>query len=274
MKTLTKVGFVFICFLISIIIVFRINKDGFVTDSTIPLRISAFIINMDKNKERWNRVIQHYNNSDMTELKLQRYSAVVGKDVNVYDWLSPYAIVELEQVERNKFRLYHYQLTMGGIGCFLSHYNLMKKLIDDPDNDYYFIMEDDIVFSPTTYLNIKQSIINAPPNWNMLLYGYIRTVNDTTYNDNNYFIKLNAFWGMQGYLVNKKGAKIFVEEADANKIDGQVDAFLSRMIQQGKIDIYAYKKRQIATFDSISDIQNQLLIQPNINPFMFKGYSV
>ena len=272
MNTLTKVKVfvIFIC-IISIIIVFRINKEGFETNIS---RITAYIINMDKNKERWDRVITNYNNSDMTEVKLQRYSAVVGKDVNVNDWLTPYGVVELEQVERNKYRLYHYQLTKGGVGCFLSHYNLMKQLIDDSNNDYYFICEDDIVFSKDCYHTVKKSIINVPPDWDMVSYGYIRTVKDTKINDNTEFIKLNAFWGLQGYLISKKGAKKLVDEVDANKIDGQIDAYLSRMIQQGRINIYAYKIPIIRTFDSISDIQNQIILQPNINPYLFHGFYV
>jgi GR25 family glycosyltransferase involved in LPS biosynthesis len=248
------------------------NKDGF-NNNNNKLRMTAYIINMDKNKERWNKVIQNYNNSDMTELKLQRYQAIVGKDVYVKNWLSTDAVVELEQVERNKYRLYHYQLTFGGIGCFLSHYNVMKKLIDDTDNDYYIIMEDDIVFEPNTLNIIKQSILNAPSDWDMLLYGYIRTVENKKYS-NAQFMNLNAFWGTQGYIVSKKGAKTFIDDVDANKIDGQIDAYLSRMIQQGKINIYAYKNKPIRTFDTISDIQNQIILQDNINPFLFSGYYV
>lgn len=272
MNTKVSVICIFIiCIIISVIIVFSNRKEGYVNINT-P-RISAYIINMDKNIERLNQVTANYNNSDMTELKMQRYSAIVGKDVNVNDWMTPYAIVELEQVERNKYRLYHYQLTMGGIGCFLSHYNLMKQLIDDHDNDYFMIMEDDIIFAPNTYNVIKQTIMNAPPDWDMILYGYIRTVENTKYS-NTQFMKLNAFWGLQGYIINKKGAKKIVDEVDANKIDGQADAYLSRMIQQGKINIYAYKNRPIRTYDSISDIQNQIILQPNINPYSFRGYYV
>lgn len=263
---------VVICIIIFIFIVFRLNKDGFVNTTNTTL-MTAFIINMDKNKERWNRVIQNYNNSDMTEINMQRYSAIVGKDVYANNWLTPYANIELEQTERNKYRLYHYQLTMGGIGCFLSHYNLMKQLIDDPKNDYYFIMEDDIVFSKNTFHTVNHSFFNAPTDWDMLLFGYIRLVKNTNISNTD-FIKLNSFWGTQGYVISKKGAKKLVDEVDANKIDGQIDAYLSRMIQQDKINIYAYKIPLITTFESISDIQNQLLIQPHINPFLFKGYYV
>jgi GR25 family glycosyltransferase involved in LPS biosynthesis len=209
----------------------------------------------------------------MTELNMQRYSAIVGKDVYVNHWLTPYAIIELEQTELNNYRLYHYQLTMGAIGCFLSHYNLMKQLIDDTNHDYYFILEDDIVFSKNTFHTVKQSIINAPTDFDMLLFGYIRTVKNTNYSNTD-FIKLNSFWGTQGYVISKKGAIKFVNEVDANKIDSQIDAFLSRMIQQNKINIYAYKTPIIRTFQSISDIQSPLLIQPNINPYLFRGFIV
>ena len=269
--------FIICVFCISVILVYNlktIQYDGFnINGKNNKFKITPYIINMDKNTNRMTNVLRNYNNSDMAELKLHRYSAIVGKDVSFKNWLTSKAVIELEQVERNKYRLYHYQLTPGGVGCFLSHYNIMNKLINDLTCDYYFIMEDDITFNKNVLFNVRKSILQAPPNWDMLLYGYIRTVNNPTFN-NELFMKLHAFWGMQGYIISKAGAKKIIAEVHKNKIDGQIDAYLSRMIQQNKINIYAYKNLVIQTVDAITDIQEKIMPQLNINPFFYHGYYV
>ena len=98
---------------------------------------TTYIINMDKNKDRMDRITSAYMNSDIKEIPFHRFPAVVGKNVNINDWLIPEAIQELKQVENKKYRNYHYQLTRGAIGCFLSHYTLAKQLLTDKRNDYY-----------------------------------------------------------------------------------------------------------------------------------------
>ena len=85
--------------------------------------IAFYVINMDKDKERYKKIINNYKDSDFPSNKLIRYPAVIGKEVNIDDWLSSDAISELNLMERNGYRTHHHSLSRGGIGCFLSHYN-------------------------------------------------------------------------------------------------------------------------------------------------------
>jgi GR25 family glycosyltransferase involved in LPS biosynthesis len=235
--------------------------------------ITSYIINMDKNKERLKKVIENYEKSDINEIPYKRFPAVIGKNIDIHEWLTEDAIVELKQVENKKYRNYHYQLTRGGIGCFLSHYALAKQLLSDKKNDYYFNLEDDIYIADEGFKKLQEALVNVNPDWDFILFGYNRLL----YSDivNNDFARVTGFWGTHGMLMNKKGAKALMDEVDQNKIDGQIDAYMSRMAQQGKLVVYAYRHPIFFPYNNlISDIQIPLKPKKGTDPFNFRGYVV
>ena len=92
-------------------------------------------------------------------------------------------------------------------------YYLAKQLTIDPQHNMYLIFEDDTTILPNTYQEIQKSLQSAPDNWDMLMFYTIRAVG---HSENKSFHKLKSFWGMNCYLINKQGAKKFVEEVDKN----------------------------------------------------------
>lgn len=230
-----------------------------------------FIVNMDKDKERYEKIIKHYQNSDLSNERIYRFSAIVGKKVAAEKWLTPDALNELRLIEKNGYRTHHHSITRGGVGCFLSHYYLAKQLINDPKHNMYLIFEDDTAILPNTYQQIKKSLKNVPDNWDLLMFYTIRAVG---HSENKTFHKLKSFWGMNCYLINKNGAKKFVEEVDKNKIDGQVDCYLSKLIQQNKINIYSTKTHYVSSNSTDTNIQTILKPQKGINPYDYNGYKI
>lgn len=230
-----------------------------------------FVINMDKDKERYQKLIKHYQNSDLSNERIHRYSAVVGKKIAPEKWLTSDALNELMLIEKNGYRTHHHSITRGGIGCFLSHYYLAKQLTIDPQHNMYLIFEDDTTILPNTYQEIQKSLQSAPDNWDMLMFYTIRAVG---HSENKSFHKLKSFWGMNCYLINKQGAKKFVEEVDKNKIDGQVDCYLSKMIQQKKINIYSTKTHYVSSNSTDTNIQTILKPKKGVNPYDYKGYKI
>lgn len=234
--------------------------------------MKAFVINMDKNLYKWTLLKETYPFTDLQKIPMERYSAVVGKEVDIHQWLNENGKRELIEVEENGYRTRHYQLTRGAIGCFLSHYQLAKKLLNDPDHEIYLILEDDAGIRKETLREIQEVLDIAPPDWDILLLGYHR-VNGLPLNS---FTKVTGFWGTFGYLINKKGAALFVAEVEATKIDAQIDAYLSWMSQIGKMNIYATKKDVIYdnNITNHSDIQLRLVPKNGIDPYMYKGFKV
>jgi len=236
------------------------------------LKYRTYVINMDKDVERYNKIASYYHNSDLSELPLERYSAVVGKNVEPSDWLTDDAINDFKQVLNNGYRTHHYQLTYGGIGCFLSHYNLAKQLLGEKKNvDAYIVFEDDTAIPRNLLSHIEKNISELPEDWDYLMFYTIRANGEPVTNKLN---KLKSFWGLNGYIINKKGARKLVEETNTNKIDGQIDSYLSRMIQQKKMNVYATKKHLVKS--NAQDTNIQVILKPlkGVNPYDFKGYIV
>ena len=236
------------------------------------LKYRTYVINMDKDVESYNQIASYYHNSDLSELPLERYSAVVGKNVEPSDWLTDDAINDFKQVLNNGYRTHHYQLTYGGIGCFLSHYNLAKQLLGEKKNvDAYIVFEDDTAIPRNLLSHIERNISELPEDWDYLMFYTIRANGEPSTNKLN---KLKSFWGLNGYIINKKGARKLVEETNTNKIDGQIDSYLSRMIQQKKMNVYATKKHLVKS--NAQDTNIQVILKPSkgVNPYDFKGYIV
>ena len=236
------------------------------------MKYKTFVINMDKDVERYNKITSYYHNSDLSNLPLERFSAIVGKNVEASKWLTSDAINDLKQVLNNGYRTYHYQLTYGGIGCFLSHYNLAKQLLNEKENvDIYIVFEDDTAIPRNLLSHIEKNISELPTDWDYLMFYTIRANGKPITNKLN---KLKSFWGTNCYIINKKGARKLVEETTANKIDGQIDSYLSRMIQQNKMNIYATKKHLVKS--NAEDTNIQVILKPikGVNPYDFKGYIV
>lgn len=241
-------------------------------DEKLPIK--AYVINLDKNKERWNVLREAYLENPISQIPLERFSAVVGKEVDLQPWLSPEAIRELQVTEALGYRTRHYQLTRGAVGCFLSHYTLAKKLIEDPQYTMYLILEDDAGISKDSYEEMKKVLRKAPKDWDYLFLGHHRLLGQPF--EIPLFTKITGFWGMFGYLLHKRGAEKFVAAVESHKIDAQVDAYMSWLSQEGLMNMYATAKNII--FDNntknLSDIQIRLVEKVGINPFLYKGYLV
>lgn len=235
--------------------------------------LPKFVINMDKDKERYATFQKSCASSDFPS-EFTRFSAVVGKDVpNPQALVTAKAWKEIETIEKNGNKTHHYQLTRGGLGCFLSHLKVMQQFVDDDGGagDMALIMEDDNNFLPDSYRRMQTSIQQVPADWDVLLGVYYRAEGtDVVGNCRD----VTGFWGTGGYLVTKSGAEKLIREVKERKMDAQIDAFLSRMAQQDRIQIYAAKDQWFRVEDQGSTIQTHLKEIPGQDPFEFDGFRV
>jgi GR25 family glycosyltransferase involved in LPS biosynthesis len=231
----------------------------------------TFCINLDKDNHRYENLQRSYYASDMKHIQLERYSAILGATVSIEQWLSPSAMNEFYAVKKNGYRTHHYQLTSGAVGCFLSHYYLAKQLLDDSSADTYLILEDDVQLLPSAYTIMTRELEHAPADWDLIAFYYHRVIGEPACR---HFKHVNGFWGMGTYLLNKKGARKIVDEVEQNKIDGQIDAYLSRMSQQNKIRLYASNIHISKNVGIDTNIQIEINPISGLNPFEYKGYVV
>jgi GR25 family glycosyltransferase involved in LPS biosynthesis len=237
------------------------------TETSFPYRINAWIINLDKNVDRLNQSMATYNASDLPNaISIKRYRAVVGIDLEPSDWLSETALKEFQQVEKYKYRTKHYQLTKGAIGCYLSHSNLFKQLLSDSTCDMYLIFEDDIIIDKRALTKINDILKEVPNNWDMILLGYARVFNYTVVSPK--IAKVKSFWGLNGYLISKQGARTFLE--NHKMIECQIDNYMSWLAIQNKMNIYATTTPIVLPDSSYTDIQINLFPKNKIDAFTFR----
>jgi GR25 family glycosyltransferase involved in LPS biosynthesis len=251
--------------LVGIVGYFTVEREGL--EWTPP---RGFVINLDKDGERFQQFQDSHAASDM--MFITRFSGTVGKDLESPETLlTEKAWEEVLAIEQRGHRTHHYQLSRGGIGCFTSHLKLMQRLVDDPEEKAYLIMEDDNHFFPNSFKLMKQAIQQAPKDWNILCGICHRVVGHDVSPD---FQKVDGFWGLGGYVINREGALKVIKEVKQRKMDGQIDAFLSRMAQQDRIRIYAAKEPWFHHEANDSNIQTQLVEIEGQDPFVFDGYRV
>lgn len=234
----------------------------------------CYVINLDKDTERYDGYMARWNASDMADsIPVARFPGVVVSEPE--KWLTPKALNEFLAVEKNGSRTHHYQLSRGGIGCFISHLAVMKRLTESSSSSssaVYLIMEDDNHCLPISKALMTASLQEAPSDWDIIC-GVVHRADGTDVGP--HFRKVTGFWGLGGYLITRNGAQKILDEVQARKMDGQIDAFLSRMAQQGKIKIYSVNEpwfKNSASTDS--NIQYRLNPSPGQDPFMFDGYMV
>lgn len=190
-------------------------------------KTSIYLINLDKRIDRY----------DITSKKLyeygynnfKRYSAI---DSNL-DWDKVKIYVDINSMESiiNNFRKFHYELSKGAVGCYLSHYNLWNELLLSTD-DNFIIFEDDTL--PTfEYSEIKTILNEVPKNWDIILFGGLYNRNNVVKNTR--LCRVKRFYCMHAYIISKSGAK---KLQCILPIKQQIDSVLSDMSVNRIINIY------------------------------------
>jgi len=250
---------------------FALNKWMDEESDKPALQFKVFVINLNKDKERYKNFMEIYNQSDMKPFPITRYEAVEGDKVKYEQYLTDKAIREMNMIVAFGFRIAHYQISKGGVGCFMSHLNLAKQLLKDTTVDEYLIFEDDTNIFKRPYEKISFFMKYVPEDWDYIMFYVVRMEGNRV---NQYFAKPNAFWGLNCYFVNKRGATKLVNEVKEKKIDGQIDSYMARMCQQNKLNIYVCTHQFIESYRNISNVQSNLLTLPHIDPFMYGEYKV
>jgi GR25 family glycosyltransferase involved in LPS biosynthesis len=120
-------------------------------NSEIIDNIHVRYINLDRRVDRLEQMKQHLNFLQFKPENIKRFSAINGNDI-INDLKNKNILSErIFNIISNKQSTYY----SGEIACTLSHYFLLKEIINDNsinDDDIVFIFEDDI-FMNTSYLD-------------------------------------------------------------------------------------------------------------------------
>lgn len=233
--------------------------------------VKCWYINLDRSVDRRDAMEAAWEASTCSRvLTLHRFPAIDANQVDVTALLSPSARVEFDTVKSTGYRTHHHQLTLGAVGCYLSHYELALKLLDEPDGSIYFIMEDDIVGLPCS--DFWMSLYQLPDDWDVACMHTLRQKGEQA---NDFFVDLTGFWGTAAYFVNQRGARVLVKETTEKGIDAQIDAVFSRLAQEQKIRIYALtSNKQTIAMDNSNQSTVQMALRPEegSDPYEYRGF--
>lgn len=211
---------------------------------------NVYLIHMEKNKDRLFNFNNYYNKSDIKFKEFKIFPAIIGKDLNLIDYVSPKGYNQIILTEKIKKRVHHYDLTRGAVGCYLSHLAIYK-ILTESDFKYTIIFEDDIIIASDFYERMLYGLSVVPDDWDILLLGVMCLKCDIKED----YIKINRFWGTHGYIIKKTGAMKLVEYLD-KPLSKQIDADLSLLIKRKLINVYSINPLIVAQDPRFgSDIQ-------------------
>ena len=146
-------------------------------------------------------------------------------------------------------------MNSGEIGCFLSHYNIWKEIIDN-EQQYAVVMEDDAKINTKLFdEHLKKIMKNAPENFDIIsIYKHENQLTRSFIPYNKMFDLIESkVWGTTAYIINLDGVKNLLK--NIVPIRYPVDFAIHNYVE-GKKSGYLYKECIIQPYDDISVIKH------------------
>jgi GR25 family glycosyltransferase involved in LPS biosynthesis/glycosyltransferase involved in cell wall biosynthesis len=202
------------------------------------------IVNLDRRQDRKAKVEAELARQHMPTDQYEFVKAVDGLALEVTDEI-------IDVFEGNDFGN-----RKGVIGCALSHMNLWKQLLEDPDHDFYLVMEDDVTLATdcTACLGSAQTQLTMK-NTDLLFFGYhmfdkkrqelkqvynglsdynglADATNESSVTQEHTYIPYRSDLYIGGtfmYSVNKMGARKIMQHIEKHGVKHGIDYFIKKM---------------------------------------------
>ncbi|XP_058805518.1 glycosyltransferase 25 family member [Phymastichus coffea] len=235
---------------------------------------NVYMINLVRRPERRRRMLTCFNELGIS---VEIVDAVDGRTLNE-SLLNAWNIKMMPSYEDP----YHKRpMTMGEVGCFLSHYIVWNRIVED-EHSNALVLEDDVRFEPYFRQKVQyilQELEKFQSDYDLVYVGRKRMQKDseTRVEGSKYLVYAGYSYWTVGYLLSAKGAKKLI---DAKPLENlvPVDEYLPIMYNQHPRDDWKgyYENRNLIalsaepliifpthyTGDSgyISDTENSVLI--------------
>jgi collagen beta-1,O-galactosyltransferase len=195
-----------------------------------------FMINLERRKERRQKMELSFK---VIGLDVQYFPAVDGKKLNdeVLKEMNVKLLPEYEDP-------YHKRpMTMGEVGCFLSHYSIWEKMVQY-NLEEVLILEDDIKFEPF-FKDRALYVINEARQlggWDLIYFGRkrLQESNEELIKGSEDLVKVGYSYWTLGYLISLRGAKKLTGARPLEKLV-PVDEFLPIMFDAHPNDTWREK---------------------------------
>lgn len=219
-----KIFFIFVLvFIVLFSIFYSYIEKEFFTDN---VNIDYKIVHIRSYTDRYQNIIE--NQTKLGE-KIDIFDAVVGKNVDL-----------------NKLTDYHPQFknnfqykSVGEVGCYLSHFSIIKNI--NMKSGYTVIFEDDfVIVHPqlhTKIIDIIHKINKIDNDFDIVFLGNLTENRDQLLVDDIYSVnKTTALWGTHAYLVNNKKSQTICNHL--LNMDNAIDLKLHSLIINNILKVY------------------------------------
>ncbi|KAK3567890.1 hypothetical protein QTP86_027309 [Hemibagrus guttatus] len=207
----------------------------------------VYVINLLRRIDRKARILRTL---DVLGIEVTLTNAVDGKALNS----SQLQVLGIEMLPSYRDPYSSRELTKGEIGCFLSHYNIWKQVVERKQQQV-LVLEDDVRFEPSfkSRLNtIMEDVQRTQLQWDFIYVGrkrlqvknperWVQGIKNLVYPDYSY-------WTL-GYALSLQGAKKLLEAKPLGKML-PVDEFLPVMFNKHPREEYLahFKQRDLIAF--------------------------
>jgi len=195
----------------------------------------------------------------MIDENIQLFDAVKGDQLNLCE------LLKSDKYKQNILLNDSETIKKREIGCFLSHYQVYKKIQQLNKPGYSIIFEDDFSIKSNNLIHEIDLIINKidglQMDFDILFLGNLQDNHGKNIIDNLYFIDKDVpLWGTHAYLINNKNIDKIVRKTYfiARPIDQEL-GFLSKT---GEINtIMVYPNLVVQTYDGLQSTINDLNVK-------------
>jgi GR25 family glycosyltransferase involved in LPS biosynthesis len=249
MKYLKSILIIFI-FIIFIFLIPRYNIELFNNKNNIDL----YVITLGK-EER----IENINNQQKKiGKKINIYNGVIGLKLDLNDLIKKDILSANHDLSKNTNH------AKREAGCYLSHFNIYKKIKKDNKKGYTIIFEDDFLIDSENLINEVKKAIDKLNNKNIdfdfLFLGNTKNNYGENIIDNLYHVNpKKRLWGLYGYLINNKNIDKIIDKT--NKIDRPIDVIIEYLSNNNVFNtiimypnIIKHQSNYKSTVDNTEDI--------------------
>ena len=204
--------------------------------------LPVFVINMDKDKDRLNLMKERF--ADFAAFT--RFDAVKGSDIKLAGYIGDKSIFYYKGkryiIDCTKRVVAKDKMKQNEVGCSLSHRLLYEQLVNDEDNEYYVILEDDVLPIVTRDV-FEDHLRNLPKDFDLIQlchsiwYPYEQIGDCNSHYSN---ITKRYFNGTMSYIISKQCARKLLNRMGDN-IDNAADDLLSNAFINGIINVIVPK---------------------------------
>lgn len=224
---------------------------------------TIIIINLDRCKDRYDRIISRIQNLGLDKLvKIVRLPAIDGTSIDE-EWLSKNKITPLaDYYDSYRGR----GLTMGEIGCAISHFKAWEMIHKDSSIQSALILEDDAQFSPNfmeKVFSVSKNSENLP--WELFYLGRKKvSADEETVIVDDIVIPEFSYWCLS-YVVNKVGALKLCESKFCDALI-PADEFVPLIINKSNSKCLQYKDNYNLNYLKPLALKEQI-IKPETSAF-------